>query len=100
MPTIVARRVKHPKDHGFLDLVRRGPFESGDLSTSSESSSPFGAMTGMIDGSTAKARGAFSDDPFCTLAGFQEKLPDRRLRAECDLRSKLVLLLSDFPGDL
>jgi hypothetical protein len=100
MPMMVTRRVKQPNAHGFLDLGRLGPLESGDLSTSSESSSSFGAMTGTVDGSSARARGAFSIDPFCTLVGLQEKLPDRRLRAEWDLRSKLVLLLSEFPGDL
>lgn len=101
MPTKEATMVKKPTAQGFRDLGRRGPLESNDLSTPSESSSHFGlgAMTGTIDGSRAKARGGFSIDPFCTLVGFQEKLPDRRLRAECDLRSKLVLLLSDLLGD-
>lgn len=35
-------------------------------------------------------------EPFWGLVGFQEeKLPDRRLRADCDLESKLVGLLSE-----
>lgn len=37
--------------------------------------------------------------PFWAAAGFQEeKLPERRLRAEWDRRSKLVRLLSELLG--
>lgn len=70
--------------------------ESGTLSTSSESSSDLEAMTGAAGGSTDRARGGFSTEPFWGLVGFQEeKLPDRRLRADCDLESKLVGLVSE-----
>lgn len=72
---------------------RRTPLASGILSTSSESSSDLGAMTGPDGGSTDKAREAFSSEPFWGVVGFQEKLPDRRLRADWDLVSKLVRLL-------
>lgn len=75
--------------HGLRDRGRRGtPLESGTLSTSSESSSFLEAMTGTAGDveSTDRARGAFSTEPFWAPVGFQEgKLPDRRLRADCDL---------------
>lgn len=72
---------------------RRTPLASGILSTSSESSSDLGAMAGADGGSTDRASEAFSSEPFWGVVGFHEKLPDRRLRADWDLVSKLVRLL-------
>lgn len=95
-------RVSRPMAQGLRDRGRRRtPLESGTLSTSSESSSVLEAMTGTAGGSPDKDKGAFSTDPFCALVGFQdEKLPDRRLRADWDLVSKLVRLLSEVMDGL
>lgn len=99
-PTRETRSVSRPIAHGFLDRGRRRtPFESGSLSTSSESSSVLGAMTGAVEGSTDKARGGFSMYPLLCAVDVdcfqEEKLPERRLRADWERRSKLVRLLSE-----
>lgn len=58
------RRDSRPMAQGFFDRgLRRTPLESGTLSTSSESSSVFEAMTLVVGGSTDKARGAISTEP-------------------------------------
>lgn len=98
-PTMDTKSESRPMAQGFLDRgLRKTPFESGTLSTSSESSSVFGAMTVLVGGSTDKARGAVSNEPlFCMpeVCFQEEKLPDRRLRADWERRSKLVRLLSE-----
>lgn len=93
------RSENRPMAHGLLERGRRRtPLESGTLSTSSESSSDLGAMTVVTGGSTDKARDGVSIEAlfWAVEVCFQEeKLPDRRLLADWERRSKLVRLLSE-----